>query len=145
MVNKPLPTSIPPSTYTHDTLRMPTASLSSSSSVTELHNETHTCPPRPLFEKVDNNFLKPFSPLALYKYLAKIDCLFFIQYIPEDTIKPRWFLVQINHHETEILKIHSLRTGDYHVTFFSRHPANKHLCDDVARWWPEWHEYYLDD
>ena len=36
-------------------------------------------------------------------------------------------------------------TVDYHVTFLSRHPNDKHLCDDVARWWPECHEYSLDD
>ena len=36
-------------------------------------------------------------------------------------------------------------TGDYHVTFLSRHPDDNHLCDDVDRWWPEQHEYSLDD
>ena len=60
----------------------------------------------------------------------------FIQYIPEDTIRPRWFLVQVNHHETEVLKLDSLRKGDCHVTFLSRHPADKHLYNGVARWWP---------
>ena len=35
--------------------------------------------------------------------------------------------------------------GNYHVTFLSRHPANKHLCDDFTRWWHERHDYYLDD
>ena len=74
-----------------------------------------------------------------------IDCLFFIQYIPEDTTKPRWFPVQVNHYETKILKMDSLRTGDYHVTFLSRHSADNQLFDDVSHWWPEWHEYYLDD
>ena len=36
-------------------------------------------------------------------------------------------------------------TGDYHVTFFSRHPDDNHLCNDVASWWSEWYEYSLDD
>ena len=36
-------------------------------------------------------------------------------------------------------------TGDYHVTFLSRHPDDNHLCDDAARWWPEWHEYSMND
>ena len=36
-------------------------------------------------------------------------------------------------------------TGGHHVTFLSRHPDDNHLCDDVARWWPEWHEYLLND
>ena len=30
---------------------------------------------------------------------------FFIRYIPEDNTKPRWFLVQVNHIESEILKM----------------------------------------
>ena len=81
-------------------------------------------PPKSLFEKIDDYFSDPLSPLVLRKSLAKTGCLFFIQYIPEDTIKPRWFLVQVNDHETEILKMDSLRTGYYHVTFLSRHPAD---------------------
>ena len=132
--NTPLPTSIPPFTHIHDTLRMPILSLPYFPSVTELHNETHTCPPKPLFEKVDNTFSNPLSPLVLHKSLAKIDFLFFIQYIPEDTIKPCWFIVQVNHHETEILKMESIRIWYYHITILSRHPADKNLCDDVARW-----------
>ena len=36
-------------------------------------------------------------------------------------------------------------TGDYHVIFLSHHPDDKYLCDDVACWWPEWHDYSLDD
>ena len=64
---------------------------------------------------------------------------------PEDTIKPRWFLVQVNYDEIDILKMNSFRTGDYHVTFLSRHLDDKHLCDDDARWSPEWYGYYLDD
>ena len=70
---------------------------------------------------------------------------FYIQYISEDTIKLRWFLVLVNYNETEIIKIDSLRTGDCHVTFLPRYPFDKHLCDDVAHWWPEWHEYFLDN
>ena len=38
-----------------------------------------------------------------------------------------------------------LRTESYHITFLSRYPADKHLCADAVRWWPEWHKYYLDD
>ena len=105
-------TSIPPFTYQHDTLKMPTASLPSFPSVLELHKKTHSCPLQPLLEKVDNTFSIPLSPLALHKYFATTCCLFFIQYIPEDTIKPRWFLVQVNHHETKILEIDSLRTEE---------------------------------
>ena len=143
--NKLLPTPIPPFTYQHDTPNIPTTLIHSFPSVIKLHKDTHTCPPQPLFEKLDNNFSNFLFLLALHKSLITTYCLFFIQYIPVDSIKPRWFLVQVNHHESEILKMDSLRTGDYHVTLFSRHPADKNNCDDAARWWPEWHEYYLDD
>lgn len=47
-------------------------------------------------------------------------------------MKPRWFLVQLNHLEIEILYIDSLRTWDYHGTFLSRYPADKYLCDDAV-------------
>ena len=43
--NKPLPNSILPFTYQHDTLKMLTEPLPSFSSVIELHKETHTCTP----------------------------------------------------------------------------------------------------
>ena len=36
------------------------------------------------------------------------------------------------------------KTGDYHVTFLSRHTSGLHLCDDNSRWWPLWYEYVLD-
>ena len=36
-------------------------------------------------------------------------------------------------------------TGDYHVNFLAQHPDDTHLCDDKARWWPERHEYKLDN
>ena len=35
-------------------------------------------------------------------------------------------------------------TGYYHVKFLARHPDDKHLYNDRAQWWPEWHEYQLD-
>lgn len=37
------------------------------------------------------------------------------------------------------------RTGDYCVTFLSRHLAGKYLCDNVNCWWSEWNEFYLDE
>ena len=31
------------------------------------------------------------------------------------------------------------------LLLISRHSDDNHLCDDVARWWPEWHKYSLND
>ena len=38
----------------------------------------------------------------------------------------------------------SKSTGNYHVTFISRHPKNNDLCDETTRWWPLCHEYKND-
>ena len=76
------------------------------------------------------------SPLTLHNSLPNSDCLFLIRYIPENTLKKNWFLVQINHAETITLKMNSKTTYDYHVTFMSRHPDDVKLFDDKACWWP---------
>ena len=36
-------------------------------------------------------------------------------------------------------------TYDYHLIFLVRHPDDRYLYDDKARWQPEWHEYKLND
>ena len=43
---------------------------------------------------------------------------------PEHIFKQRWFLVKINHEETVILNIQPETTGDYHIIFLARHPAD---------------------
>ena len=106
-----------------------------------LHKETDTCPPKPILEKEYDVLSSPPSPLTLYNSLINYDCLFFIRYIPENTLKANCFLVLINHAETVTLKMNSKTTGDYYVTFMSRHPDDVNLCDDKARWWPLWYEY----
>ena len=44
--------------------------------------------------------------------MLRSDGLFFIQYTPEDTLKSRWFVVQINHDETLVLNIKLKTTSD---------------------------------
>ena len=114
--DKPLQTTIRPFRYKHCSLKLSTESVSLFPSVVELHKDTNTCPPLPLSEAVDDTPSSPSSPLVLHAYLDKTNCLFFIHYLPEDTIRFRWFLVQVNHIETSILKMKPFTTGDYHVT-----------------------------
>ena len=40
--------------------------------------------------------------------------------------------------------MNSKRTGDYNVTFISRHPNDNSFCDDKAHWWHLLHEYKND-
>ena len=94
---------------------------------------------------IDDALSSSPSPLVLHASFENTDCLFFIRYLPEDTVNPRWFLVQINQLETAHFKMDPSTSDNYCVTFLSRHPDDNHLCDDVARWWLEWHEYSLND
>ena len=91
--DKLLETSIPPFTYKYDTLELLDESVYPFLSVVDLHDETNTLIPQPLYENVDDDIsLIPF-PLTLHNSLENTDCLFFIQYTPEDTIKPWWYLI----------------------------------------------------
>ena len=79
-------------------------------------------------------FSLPFIYL-LYTTLSQTHIVFLIQHIPEDTLKPRWFLVQINYVETNQLDIDSK----------TAHLDDCRLRDNTSRWWPLWHEYKFDN
>ena len=91
--SKPISTSAPPIMYQHDTLRLPNDIPLSFPSVSDLHMETKTYPSTPILEKDDDFWTSPPSPLTLHNILNRSDCLFFVRYIPENTLKSNWFLV----------------------------------------------------
>ena len=71
----------------------------------EVHKENDTCDPKPLLE-TENYSLSPFNfPLTLYTSLTNSDCLFFIWYISENTLKLYLFLVQTSHAESTFLDL----------------------------------------
>ena len=107
--NKPVPTKDSSFTYNHDTLKFLDKFLLPFPSVLELHNETNTCSPKPLLATEDYSLSPPPSPPTLHNSLTDSDCVFFVQYLPENTVKSCWGLVQINHIETEILNINFQR------------------------------------
>ena len=49
-------------------------------------------------------------PLTLHNSLTSSNWLFFIWYLPQNTLKACWFLVQINHVKTALLHMNSKRT-----------------------------------
>jgi hypothetical protein len=72
------------------------------------------------------------------------DKLFFVSFRPEGTLRARWYLVQVDMDQTElIVEQHGApsQSGIYYVHFFTRHPADHDETDPLARWWPEWREY----
>ena len=109
----------------------------------ELHRETHTVPSTPVVTSNSLSKPVPYSPNELFKRITPSSSLFFIQYIPEGSIRPRWFLVKIELDLTYSLDLQPETTGHYLVAFLARHPRDKQRTDDFARWWPEWHEYTI--
>jgi hypothetical protein len=89
----------------------------------------------------------PPSAAQLYdRIVASTDRMFFIQYLPEGTLRPRWYLVAVNldcsqHQPASATCRHS---GIYAVDFYCRHPDDRTSSDACARWWREWHRYSLD-
>ena len=64
------------------------------------------------------------------------DLLFFIQYTPSDTMRPRWYLVQVERGEF----LSAPKDNLFHYTFLNRHPSDAVKSDNKARRWPEWRE-----
>ena len=69
------------------------------------------------------------------------DRLFFIQFTPEDTLRPKWFLVQIDLEMTTEYNQSSNTVGTYVCSFLARHPKDINKTDERSRWWPDWYSY----
>jgi hypothetical protein len=87
------------------------------------------------------------TPSQLYdSILASTDRMFFIQYLPEGTLRPRWYLVSVNL-ECSLSNPASAdchTSGTFAVDFYCRHPDDRSSSDACARWWREWHRYSTD-
>jgi hypothetical protein len=72
--------------------------------------------------------------------------MFFISYLPEGTLRPRWYLVAVNLDSSLLEPASSAcrTSGTYTVDFYCRHPDDRSLSDACARWWREWHCYSTD-
>jgi len=67
---------------------------------------------------------------------SSVDKLFFIQFTPANTLRPKWYLVQIQ------IDQHSIddAPGMYFCTFFQKHVRDIQLPDNMSRWWADWRE-----
>ena len=87
------------------------------------------------------------SPSLLYdSIVASTDRMFFIRYLPEGTLRPRWYLVSVNleHSLANPSTADCRSSGTFLVDFFCRHPDDRSSSDACARWWREWHHYSTD-
>ena len=65
---------------------------------------------------------------------ASKDKLFFIQYTPFGTLRPRWYAVQLEFQQCLPQRDSTM----YLCEFLQRHPRDDGNADNDARWWPEW-------
>ena len=102
-------------------------------SIIEWHRESHTVPPSPVPTCNSVSKALSYTLRELSNYINPICNLFFVQYIPEGSIRPRWFLVRIELELTHFLNIKPNTTGNYLVAFLDRHPGDNKKTDDDAR------------
>lgn len=75
--------------------------------------------------------------ITLYNQIVKSTYkLFFVSYTPADTMRPRWYLVQVSLGDSPTEKTN----GMYFCSFLQRHPSDSSKSDISSRWWPEWRE-----
>ena len=103
-------------------------------SIVELHDASNTVPPSPVVDPQSDILISPHTPHALSLILPASDKLFFIQYIPTSSIRPRWFLVQVLLDLTLELDLDPVKTGHYLCSFLVRHPKDNKKKDIVTRW-----------
>ena len=92
--------------------------------------------------------LASLTPSALLSAIqSSTDRLFFISYRNDDTLRPCWYLVQVDMECTQAdgLSQDYANTGHYYVHFMYKHLSDRKLSDLNARWWPEWHRYTTAD
>ena len=130
--------------YNHESLKfVHPSSPTLFPSIVELHRETHTVLPPPVSTCYSVSKFIPYTPRELSNLINPTCNRFFVQYIPEGSIQPRWFLVHIELELTQSLKLNPNITCNYLVALLARHPCDNKKIDDDARWWPEWHEYTI--
>ena len=88
----------------------------------------------------------PFTvPVTSHSTIASsLDKLFFINYTPEGTMQPRWYLIQIDMESTLTMNPSYKSDGIYWCVFLASHPNDSGKVDSDRRWWPEWHRYHRD-
>ena len=90
----------------------------------------------------------PDAAAALFQAItASRDRLFFVAFRPDGTLRAQWYLVSVDLEQTALESncVNAQSTGTFYVHFYTRHPADHSETDVTTRWWPEWHEYTIDN
>ena len=72
------------------------------------------------------------------------DKVFFIQFLPEGMMRPRWYPIQIDMKSTKEANPDFIKNSEYWCVFLMKHPQDENKSDEYARWWPDWYRYTTD-
>ena len=110
-------------------------------SIKQLHEETATTLPSieeiPISDPVVSTTAR-----NLYELLTQSNqTLLFIQYTPNETLRPRWYLVNVDIVATTESNPNFRTNHKYFCSFLAKHHADHNKSDECSRWWPDWYEY----
>ena len=95
---------------------------------------------QPITETIDtNDVVTPCYTSADFNNLA--ESLFFIQYVPEGTMRRRWYLIQVDMISTKEINPEYASNGEYWCVFLAPHHEDNKKSHELSRWWPEWYRY----
>ncbi len=109
---------------------LPVASIPAAAAIPVYASDDPPIPPTPL------------TGASLYTAISSsADRLFFVSYRSAGTLRPRWYLVQVDLPQSLEASANCASDGHYYCHFLGRHPDDASLPDPSSRWWLLWHRF----
>ena len=90
-----------------------------------------------MFSRIIDQFVayvpEHFSPVELLKQLILSGPLISIQYVPDQNIWPRWYLIEILPSQSPMQALHAKVTVIYKLSFLTRHQDDSLISEDLVR------------
>ena len=102
--------------------------------IAELHEETATQSPD---VEQDDEPINESSQSIHQSIKESTDRLFFVKYVVAGTMRPKWYLVQVDLEATSTLNLEPEATGVYFCVFLAKHPNDAQKTDEFSRFWPD--------
>ncbi len=106
-------------------------------STAKLHKETDTSPR----VNLENQATITHNDSLSTSLSQSKDKVFFIKYLPEGMMRPKWYLIQVDLESTKELNPEYESNNKLWCIFCAKHPDDKYKSDEYARWWPDWYKY----
>ena len=126
-----------PHTINHDTDKPSNTHIPT---LAELNNDVNNSENTPAIEisKTSPRAEQDTLPISIAQSKDK---LIFIRFTPDSTLRPRWYLIQIDMASTKEINPSYEKDNIYYCSFLAKHPTDKNKSDEFGRWWPDWYRY----